>query len=102
MLFFSFDFTAMSCTLSNFVDIINQYADHPNQFKINGKPMISSFEGGCLGNSGWASLKSQTNGYTMPFISSLEGTFPQWPALDSWYWLVIFDVNIFYESDRVC
>lgn len=101
-LFFSFDFTVMSCTLSDFVSIVNQYANHPNQFKVNGKPMISSFEGGCLGNTGWASLKNQTNGYNMPFISSLEGTFSQWPALDSWLWLVWFDENILCESNHVC
>jgi len=67
------------------VSIVNTYANHPNQFKYNGKTMISSYEGGCLGNSGWQSLKAQTNGYAMPFISSLEGKFSQWPALDSWY-----------------
>lgn len=50
--------------------------------------MISSYEGGCLKNTGWESLKTQTNGYIMPFISKLEGNFPQWTALDSWYWLV--------------
>lgn len=84
-LFLSFDFTAMGCSLSNVVNIVNTYANHPNQFKFNGKTMISSYEGACLGNSGWQSLKSQTNGYTMPFISGLEGKFNQWPAMDSWY-----------------
>ena len=87
-LFLSFDFTAMGCTLSNIVSLVNTYANHPNQFKFNGKTFISSYEGGCLGNAGWASLKDQTNGYAMPFISGLEGQFSQWPALDSWYWLV--------------
>jgi glucan endo-1,3-alpha-glucosidase len=87
-LFLSFDFTAMACDLSYVVSLVNTYSNHPNQFKIDGKPMISSYEGGCLGNSGWESLIAQTNGYTMPFISGLEGQFPQWPALDSWYWLV--------------
>ena len=87
-LFLSFDFTAMNCTLSNIVSLVNTYGNHSNQFKVDGKPMISSFEGGCLGNSGWQALKNQTNGYLMPFISGLEGKFSQWPALDSWYWLV--------------
>jgi glucan endo-1,3-alpha-glucosidase len=91
-LFLSFDFTAMGCTLSNVVSLVNTYANHPNQFKYIGKTFISSYEGGCLGNAGWQSLKAQTNGYVMPFISGLEGKFPQWPALDSWYWLVrLFD-----------
>ena len=87
-LFISFDFTSLSCSLSNTVSLVNTYAQHTNQFKYNGKPFISSYEGGCLGNSGWQSLKQQTNGYVMPFISGLEGHFNQWPALDSWYWLV--------------
>jgi glucan endo-1,3-alpha-glucosidase len=87
-LFLSIDFTAMGCTLSNIVSLVNTYGNHPNQFKYNGKTFISSYEGACLGNSGWQSLKSQTNGYTMPFISGLEGQFNNWPALDSWYWLV--------------
>ena len=90
-LFLSFDFTAMGCTIPNLVSTVNQYANHPNQFKVDGKPMISSFEGGCLGNAGWASLQSQTNGYTMPFISGLEGSFPSWPSLNQWYWLVCFN-----------
>jgi len=84
-LFISFDFTAMSCTLSNIVNIANTYRNHPNQFKYNGQTFISSYEGACLGNAGWQSLKAQTNGYVMPFISGLEGKFNQWPALDSWY-----------------
>jgi glucan endo-1,3-alpha-glucosidase len=87
-LFISFDFTAMPCSLPSVVSLVNTYANHPNQFKFNGKTFISSYEGGCLGNAGWASLKDQTNGYAMAFISGLEGQFSQWPALDSWYWLV--------------
>ena len=87
-LFISFDFTAMSCNLSNIVAITNLFTNHPNQFKIDGRTFISSFEGACLGESGWASLKNQTNAYLMPFMSGLEGQFSQWPALDSWYWLV--------------
>jgi Glycosyl hydrolase family 71 len=61
-LFLSLDFTAMGCMLSNIVSIVNTYANHPNQFKFNGKTMISSYEGGRLGNAGWQSLKQQTNG----------------------------------------
>ncbi|PPR02298.1 hypothetical protein CVT24_011636 [Panaeolus cyanescens] len=83
-LFLSFDFTEMDCHLSDFVDRVNRYKDHPNQFKVNGKPMVSSYED-CLGNAGWAALKAQTNAYVMPFISGIEGRFHEWPALDSWY-----------------
>jgi len=85
-LFYSFDLTEMSCNLDDLVARVNKYVNHPNQFKINGKPMISSYSGDCLGNSGWANLKSRTNGYLMPFIWGLEGRFDQWSSLDSWYW----------------
>ena len=98
--FFSFDFTSLKCSLEslpNVISMVNQYANHPSQFKVNGKPMISSYEGGCLGNAGWESLKTQTNGYTMPFISGLEGNFSQWTALDSWHWLVWFDENFLFQ-----
>jgi len=84
-LFISFDFTSLNCVLSDLVSIVGPYVNHPNQFKVNGKPMISSYSGECLGNSGWQSLKDQTGGYLMPFIPGLEGNFNQWPALDSWY-----------------
>ncbi|KAF8900122.1 glycosyl hydrolase family 71-domain-containing protein [Gymnopilus junonius] len=84
-LFYSFDLTAMPCDLNDLVARVKLYANHPNQFKVNGKVFISSYSGDCLGNSGWASLKAQTNGYLMPFIWGLEGQFNSWPALDSWY-----------------
>ena len=100
-LFISFDYTSLSCSLSNTVNTVNQYRNHPNQFKYNGLTFISSYEGACLGNSGWASLKAQTNGYVMPFISGLEGQFNNWPALDSWQWLVWFHENIWYKSNLI-
>lgn len=87
-LFLSFDFTGMGCIVSKLVSMVNQYANHPNQFRVDGKPMISSYEGECLGNAGWESLRTQTNGYNMPFISGLEGAFSEWPSLNSWCWLV--------------
>src|SRR5882757_11103008 len=58
-LFLSFDFTSMDCSLPDLVSRVNTYANHPNQFKVDGKPMISSYSGACLGNSGWNSLKAQ-------------------------------------------
>ena len=96
-LFISFDFTVIGCTVSTLASIANQFANHPNQFKVDGKPMISSYEGSCLGNTGWQDLRAQTNGYNMPFISSLEGSFHQWSSLDSWLWLV-WIVRIFYTN----
>ncbi|KAL1734726.1 glycosyl hydrolase family 71-domain-containing protein, partial [Schizophyllum commune] len=84
-LFFSFDYSSFACSVDQTVSLVNQYANHPNQFKYNNKVFISSFLGGCLGNSGWQSIKTQTNGYLMPFIEGLEGKFDQWPSLDSWF-----------------
>ena len=92
-LFFSFDFTEISCELQPIVNRVNQYANHPNQFKVDGKVFISSFSGDCLGINGWASLKAQTNGYIMPFIWGLEGQFNVWSVLDSWLWLVHLQIS---------
>ncbi|KAF9495858.1 hypothetical protein BDN71DRAFT_1390602 [Pleurotus eryngii] len=83
-LFISFDFTEMPCDVADVVSRTNQWANHPNQFKVNGKTMISSFSGDCFGNSGWQAIKDQTSGYLMPFIPNLEGKFSSWPSLDSW------------------
>ena len=84
-LFYSFDFAEMSCNLDDIVARINLYANHPNQFKVNGKVFVSSYSGDCLGNDGWKTLKSRTNAYIMPFIWGLEGKFSSWDSLDSWY-----------------
>ncbi|KAF8881503.1 glycosyl hydrolase family 71-domain-containing protein [Infundibulicybe gibba] len=84
-LFYSFDFTEMPCDIGDVVARVILFANHPNQLRINNRPMISSYAGDCFGNSGWASIKSQTNGYLMPFIWGLEGQFPSWDSLDSWY-----------------
>ncbi|KAF5376288.1 hypothetical protein D9615_008530 [Tricholomella constricta] len=84
-LFISFDFTAMGCDLSDLVSRVKQFSSHPNQFRVEGKPMVSSFSGDCLGNAGWASLKAQTNAYLMPFVWGQEGRFDRWPSLDTWY-----------------
>lgn len=92
-LFFSFDFTTnLGCSLSDIVSRTKQFSSHPWQFKVNGKPMISSFSGDCLGNSGWQSLKDQTSAYLMPFIFNTEGQVSSWPSLDSWYWCAFLPV----------
>ncbi|KAJ7777620.1 glycosyl hydrolase family 71-domain-containing protein [Mycena maculata] len=85
-LFISFDFTTdLGCTLSDIIALTQDYSSHPWQFTVNGKPMISSYEGSCLGNDGWQTLKDETNAYLMPFMSDLEGDFSSWTSLDSWY-----------------
>jgi glucan endo-1,3-alpha-glucosidase len=86
-LFISFDFTTnLGCSLSDIVARTKAFASHPSQFRVSGRPMVSSYAGDCLGNSGWQSLKDQTNAYIMPFIWGLEGKFGTYPSLDSWYW----------------
>ena len=87
-LFLSLDFTAISCDLADVVSVVNQFSNHPSQLKINGQVFVSSFQGECLGSSGWKSLQSQTNAYTMPFISGLEGQFNNW-NFNSWLWYAI-------------
>jgi glucan endo-1,3-alpha-glucosidase len=87
-MFISYDFSALPCDVGTVVTWINRYKNHQSQFLVNGKPMISSFLGECLGESGWASIKAQTNGFLMPFVSGLEGNFNNWPSLDSWLWCV--------------
>ncbi|PFH50093.1 glycoside hydrolase family 71 protein, partial [Amanita thiersii Skay4041] len=84
-LFLSFDFTAMPCSIDYVVNLVNQFAQHPSQFKVRGRPMVSSYSGDCLGNKGWADVKRRTNGYLMPFIWGLEDKFQEWDSLDSWY-----------------
>ncbi|KAJ7612254.1 glycosyl hydrolase family 71-domain-containing protein [Roridomyces roridus] len=84
--FLSFDFTTnLGCSLPDIVSRTQQFSGLPAQFMVNGKPMISSYSGDCLGNAGWQSLKDQTNAYLMPFIWGLEGNFGSYPSLDSWY-----------------
>jgi len=97
-LFYSFDLTEMDCNLGDLVARVNRFASHPAQFKVNGKVLISSYSGDCLGNTGWAGLKQQTNGYLMPFVWGLEGKFNEWSALDSWYWSVFTSLKYFGPS----
>jgi glucan endo-1,3-alpha-glucosidase len=105
-LFLSLDFTSFPCNVGTVVSRINQFSSHPNQLKFNGKVFVSSFSGDCLGNSGWGSVKAQTNAYVMPFIWGLEGQFNNWLSLDSWFWyvqllvlfLAPFLIGLFYPS----
>ncbi|KAK0444401.1 glycoside hydrolase family 71 protein [Armillaria borealis] len=84
-LFISFDYTAFACDVSKTINYINQFKNHPNQFYYNGKVMVSSYSGDCLGTGGWQAIQSSTNAYLMPFIWGLEGSFGStWSFLDSW------------------
>ncbi|KAH0589728.1 hypothetical protein H2248_005449 [Termitomyces sp. 'cryptogamus'] len=84
-LFLSPDFTSHACDLDPLIAEIKRFAGHPSQFKVNGRVMVSSFEGKCLKQVGWQKIKSEVGAYLMPFISGLEGQFGQWGVLDTWF-----------------
>ncbi|KAJ7729693.1 glycosyl hydrolase family 71-domain-containing protein [Mycena maculata] len=82
--FLSFDFTTnLGCSISDIISRAQVFYQDDWQFKVDGRPMMSSYEGGCMGNNGWQQLKTATNGYLMPFISYLEDKFASWTSLDS-------------------
>lgn len=71
-LFISFDFASgYPSSVSSVVNMVNTYASNANQFLVDGRPLISSYEGGTLSASDWSSIKSQTDGYLMPCVSRL-------------------------------
>lgn len=89
-LFISFDFTSWPCDVAATVAQAKLFTSHPNQFMVDGKPMISSYEGACIGEEGWEQVKAQTGAYLMPFVSGQEGKFDSWPSWDSWFSCVRF------------
>ncbi|KAJ3732630.1 glycosyl hydrolase family 71-domain-containing protein [Lentinula guzmanii] len=66
--FVSFDYTSFDCNIETTVNWVNAYKGLPGQFKIDGRPMISSYSGDCLGPDGWQTIRDQTGGFLMPFI----------------------------------
>ncbi|KAG6872919.1 hypothetical protein C0995_005177 [Termitomyces sp. Mi166 len=84
-LFLSPDFASHPCDLDPLVAEIKRFAGHSSQFKVSGRVMVSSFEGGCLGQAGWQKIKDEVGAYLMPFISGLEGHFGLWGVLDTWF-----------------
>ncbi|KAL9710637.1 hypothetical protein Ac2012v2_006175 [Leucoagaricus gongylophorus] len=84
-MFLSFDFSVFPCDVNSVVTIVNQFSANQAQFKVNGRPLISSYLGKCLGSDGWEEIKQRTNGYLMPFIAEIEGQFNDWNCLDSWF-----------------
>ncbi|KAI1775906.1 glycoside hydrolase family 71 protein [Hypoxylon cercidicola] len=70
-LFLSFDMGATSWTVDQVVQLVNQYKNAGSQFKVNGKPFVSTFEGPGWADN-WASVRSQTGDiYLVPDWSSL-------------------------------
>lgn len=57
--------------VSQVVELVNDYKDETAQVKVNGKPMVQTFEGSAW-SSNWASVREQTGGvYLVPNWSSL-------------------------------
>lgn len=116
-LFFSLDLGAEP-DLSQFYSFLNQYLGHDAYFIAtpNGKPMISTFNGGTLGASTWSAFRNiydvyfvpdfddAPNYYTNPttFLSSLStyisGTF-SWET--AWPWAGTVPSNVSITSDEL-
>ncbi|KAI1333626.1 glycoside hydrolase family 71 protein [Xylariaceae sp. FL0016] len=70
-LFLSFDMAASSWTVDQVVNYINTYKSYGSQFKVNGVPVVSTFEGPNWADN-WASVRSSTGGiFLMPSWTSL-------------------------------
>ncbi|KAI2627645.1 glycoside hydrolase family 71 protein [Hypoxylon sp. NC1633] len=70
-LFFSFDMAASSWSVNQVISLVNQYKDASSQFKVNGKPFVSTFEGPDWVDN-WASVRSATGDiFLVPDWSSL-------------------------------
>ncbi|KAK3991566.1 glycoside hydrolase [Cladorrhinum sp. PSN332] len=69
--FLSFDMTAGSWTVEQVVNLINQYKESPAQMLVDGKPLVSTFEGPDWAEN-WEAVREQTEGiFLMPDWSSL-------------------------------
>ncbi|KAJ4468794.1 glycoside hydrolase [Lentinula aciculospora] len=87
--FISFDYTSFDCDVGSTVKWVDTYKNSSAQFKVDGRPMISSYSGNCLGPSGWQIIRDKTGGFLMPFIYGgddqqlKKGS--SYGFLDSWY-----------------
>ncbi|KAJ3889782.1 glycoside hydrolase [Lentinula edodes] len=70
--FFSFDYTSFDCSVDETVNWVNTFSGSPAQFKVDGRPMVSSFSGDCLGPGGWQAVRDRTGGFLMPFIYNID------------------------------
>ncbi|KAJ3775236.1 glycoside hydrolase [Lentinula raphanica] len=86
--FISFDYTSFDCNVDTTVNWANALSGLPAQFRVDGRPMVSSFSGDCLGPGGWQSVRDRTGGFLMPFIYNID--YQQlrrggsWGFLDTW------------------
>ncbi|KAI1405037.1 glycoside hydrolase family 71 protein [Hypoxylon fuscum] len=70
-LFLSFDMAASSWTVDQVVQLVNQYKGASSQLKVNGKPLVSTFEGPGWADN-WSSVRSATGDiFLVPDWSSL-------------------------------
>ncbi|KAJ3878391.1 glycoside hydrolase [Lentinula edodes] len=87
--FISFDYTSFDCSVDNTIKWVDSFKGLPAQFKVNGRPMISSYSGECLGPDGWQTIRAKTGGFLMPFIyGNDDQQFKKGSSygfLDSWY-----------------
>ncbi|KAH0840502.1 glucan endo-1,3-alpha-glucosidase agn1 [Fonsecaea pedrosoi] len=69
-MFLSFDYLAQGAWDQNAViRTVNGYSSHASQFKWQGKPLVSTFEGADHAGD-WAYIKAQTNCFFVPDFSS--------------------------------
>jgi glucan endo-1,3-alpha-glucosidase len=70
-MFLSFDMAAGEWPVPQVVDLINQFRDSPAQMRVDGKPMVSTFEGPGWADN-WATVRQQTGDiFLIPDWSSL-------------------------------
>lgn len=69
-LFLSFDMAASSWTVDQVVQLVNQYKGASSQLKVNGKPLVSTFEGPGWADN-WSSVRSATGDIFCEYIRFL-------------------------------
>ncbi|KAI5860904.1 glycoside hydrolase family 71 protein [Durotheca rogersii] len=83
-LFLSFDMLASSWSIDQVVSLVNQYKEVGSQLKVDGKPLVSTFEGTDWVDN-WASVRSATGDiFLVPDWSSLgaPGVGERLPLID--------------------
>ena len=96
-LFFSCDTSWGSggASLSDFANFVAQYAGNSAYYTVSGRPFVSTFDGGTLGNSNWQSEFIQpliNSGHTPYFVPDFDdwsgypsGFFGAFPIVDGAY-----------------
>lgn len=70
-LFLSFDYASQGAWDAGvIISLVNRFKGRPSQFKVNGAPFVSTFEG--TGSAGdWAGIKGSTGCYFVPAWTSM-------------------------------